>query len=78
MRTTVVALACAALFIGACAPPEPQRVQGGGRGADIGNRSPVVQMHEGSEIYPDERCAIQGAECTGPLPRSGREAEFRR
>lgn len=78
MRMSGLAPVCAALFTVACAPPEPQRVQGGGRGADIGNRSPVVQMHEGSEIYPDERCAIQGAECSGPLPRSGREAEFRR
>jgi hypothetical protein len=66
-----VAIACAALVLG-CAPPESQRVQGGGPGADINNRSPIVEMHAGSVIYPDERCAIQGEECTGPLPASGR------
>jgi len=66
------------LLIAACEPPEPQRVQGGGRGADIGNRTDIVELHGGSEIYPDERCAVQGAACTGPLPRSGREAELRR
>jgi hypothetical protein len=60
------------LLAAACSPPETQRVQGGGRGADIGNRTPIVQMHGGSEIYPEQRCAVQGAECTGPLPVSGR------
>jgi hypothetical protein len=60
------------LLAAACSPPETQRVQGGGRGADIGNRTPIVQMHGGSEIYPDQRCAVQGVECTGPLPVSGR------
>lgn len=62
---------CLALAV-ACAPPESQRVQGGGLGADIDNRSPVVEMHAGSVIYPDKRCAIQGEECTGPMPASGR------
>jgi hypothetical protein len=65
-------LLCLALLLPlACAPPESQRVQGGGRGADIGNRSSVVEMHAGSEIYPDERCAVQGAACTGPAQASG-------
>jgi hypothetical protein len=71
MVAAACAAACAALTL-ACAPPESQRVQGGGPGADINNRSPVVEMHAGSEIYPDERCAIQGEECTGPMPLSGR------
>jgi hypothetical protein len=56
-----------------CTPPEAQRVQGGDAGADIGNRSPVVEMHAGSVIYPAERCAVRGEECTGPMPASGRE-----
>jgi hypothetical protein len=59
------------LLLAACAPPETTRVQGGGSGGDIGNRSALVEMHAGSEIYPDERCALRGEECTGPLPRSG-------
>jgi hypothetical protein len=61
-------LLCLAAVIVACAPPETQRVRGGGAGADIRNRSPVVEMHAGSVIYPDERCAVQGAACTGPMP----------
>lgn len=62
-----------ALALAACAPPETQRVRGGGVGADIGNRSGVVEMHAGSEIYPERRCALQGEACTGPLPWSGRD-----
>lgn len=61
----------------ACAPPESGRVQGGGSGADIGNRSPVVEMHAGSVIYPAGHCALRGEECTGPLPVSGRERQLR-
>lgn len=62
----------AACAIAACAPPETRRAQGGGPGADIGNRSPVVEMHAGSVIYPEHRCAVRGEECVGPLPWSGR------
>jgi hypothetical protein len=70
VRTSIPAAVVLAVM--ACAPPETQRVQGGGAGADIDNRSPVIEMHGGSVIYPDERCAIQGEACTGPLPVSGR------
>jgi hypothetical protein len=66
-RTALLLVAAA---LAACAPPETQRVRGGERGADIGNRSPVVEMHAGSVIYPDGRRAVQGAPCTGPLPPS--------
>jgi hypothetical protein len=52
----------------ACYPPETVRTRGGDRGADIGNRSPVVELHAGSVIYPERRCAVRGAECTGPIP----------
>jgi hypothetical protein len=72
MKRLVLALV-PCLALPGCAPPESQRVQGGGLGADIGNRSAVVEMHEGSEIYPDRRCAVQGEACTGPMPVSGRE-----
>lgn len=63
-------LPCLVATIVACAPPETQRVRGGGAGADIRNRTPVVEMHAGSVIYPDGRCAMQGAPCTGPMPVS--------
>jgi hypothetical protein len=74
VRTSTPAAVALALVLvaAACSPPETQRVQGGGAGADIDNRSPVIEMHGGSVIYPDQRCAIQGEECTGPLPASGR------
>jgi hypothetical protein len=80
MRATPLApalLAALAVAVAACAPPETTRVQGGGSGADIGNRSPVVEMHAGSEIYPDRRCAMRGEECLGPMPRSGMERHIR-
>ena len=62
-----LAAACVALMLGACASPEAVRVQGGGPGADVGNRSDGLQMHEGSEIYPRTPCLTTLPECTGPL-----------
>jgi hypothetical protein len=35
----------------ACTSPEATRMRAGGPGADPGNRSRVVQMHEGSRPY---------------------------
>jgi hypothetical protein len=49
-RGAVAAATLAAALV-ACASPEATRVRGGGAGADPGNRSPVVQMHEGSLPY---------------------------
>ena len=34
-----------------CGSPEATRTQGGGPGADVGNRRDVVLMHEGSKPY---------------------------
>jgi hypothetical protein len=68
MGLLAATLASSALALSACAPPEAQRARGGGPGADIGNRSRVIEMHAGSVIYPDERCFVQGAACTGPMP----------
>jgi hypothetical protein len=39
------------LFIAACASPETTRTRGGGPGADGGNRTKFVQMHEGSRPF---------------------------
>lgn len=63
-----VARAALMLLIGACASPEAERARGGDRGADTNNRSPVVEMHEGSVIYYDTPCATSLPECTGPRP----------
>ncbi len=39
------------LAVAACDSPEAARARGGGSGADTGNRSSVVLMHEGSRPY---------------------------
>ncbi len=43
--------ATVALVLAACNSPEATRVQGGGPGADTGNRPVVVRMHEGSRPF---------------------------
>jgi hypothetical protein len=49
-RTIIIAtlMACGA---SACTSPEATRSRGQGPGADVGNRAPVVKMHEGSEPF---------------------------
>lgn len=54
-----------------CRSPEATRVRGGGPGADIGNRNPVVEMHAGSRPYYETPCVTKPVECTGPLPVFG-------
>jgi hypothetical protein len=49
-RRLVIAIA-AALAVAACESPEARRGRGSGPGADVGNRGPTVQMHEGSRPY---------------------------
>ena len=34
-----------------CVSPESARTRGGGAGADVGNRTKVVEMHEGSRPF---------------------------
>lgn len=55
----------------ACDGPEATRTRGGGPGADIGNRSPVVKMHQGAQPYFQTPCVTTLDPCTGPAPRSG-------
>ena len=43
--------ACALLALGTCASPEATRIRGGGPGADLGNSSAPVVMHEGADPY---------------------------
>jgi hypothetical protein len=40
-----------AIVISGCTSPEVSRSRGGGAGADLGNRSSIVRMHEGSNPY---------------------------
>jgi hypothetical protein len=34
-----------------CVSPESTRTRGGGPGADVGNRTTIVEMHEGSRPF---------------------------
>jgi hypothetical protein len=45
--TALTALVCSS----ACSSPETARTRGDGPGADLGNRDPIVRMHEGSKPY---------------------------
>jgi hypothetical protein len=56
----------------ACTSPEATRTRGGGPGADIGNRGPVVQMHEGADPYYKTPCLTFEDVCTEPLPMFAR------
>ena len=49
VRVALLAVVCGAL--GGCVSPETTRRRGGGPGADVGNRTQDVKMHEGSEPY---------------------------
>jgi hypothetical protein len=48
-RVALLVAACAVLT--GCTSPEATRSRGGGPGADVGNRSKDVKMHEGSRPY---------------------------
>jgi hypothetical protein len=50
-RAPRLTLLLAAMALAACTSPEATRMRAGGPGADPGNRSRVVQMHEGSRPY---------------------------
>jgi hypothetical protein len=65
-----LALLLPLLAAAACTSPEARRERGGGPGADPGNRSPIVQIHEGAEPYHDTPCRMTDVECpdlTTPL-----------
>ena len=47
----MLAVLIAFTALAACDSPETQRTRGGGPGADVGNRSKVVEMHEGSQPF---------------------------
>jgi hypothetical protein len=52
LRSLVVAaVATAVAATTGCSSPEARRVRGGGPAADVGNKSAVVQMHEGSRPF---------------------------
>jgi hypothetical protein len=59
------------LLVAACASPEAVRTQGGGPGADIGNRGDTVEFHAGAEPYHDTPCVTTLDTCNGPPPVFG-------
>ena len=79
MRATRLAFLAGilAVTIASCDSPEADRVRGGGgRGADVGNRDPIVQMHGGSKMYYDTPCLMPDDECSGPPAVSGLPGDF--
>jgi hypothetical protein len=60
----------------ACASPEAIRTRGGGPGADTGNRTTDVRMHEGSRPYWDTPRLIEAEH--PPLDSARHAAEFSR
>lgn len=62
----VAAFACVVLILFACTSPEARRVQGGGPGADVGNRGAVVEVHRGAQPYYGTPCVTAGVPCKGP------------
>ena len=51
MGLSLLLFTAALFFLAGCASPETTRSRGGGRGADLGNRGKIVQMHEGSKPF---------------------------
>jgi hypothetical protein len=64
------------LVVSACDSPEADRARGGARGADVNNRSGVVEIHAGSRMYYDTPCLMPDDECTGPPAVSGLPEHF--
>lgn len=68
MKATALVLA---FLVASCTSPESRRVRGGGAGADVGNRKPMVELHEGARPYHATPCRTANEKCTGPLPDFG-------
>jgi hypothetical protein len=50
MRFMCMLVLMSVLAVG-CESPEKHRTRGRGPGADVGNRGPIVRMHEGSQPF---------------------------
>jgi hypothetical protein len=67
-----IALLVTCTGLASCASPETTRTRGGGPGADVGNRSHEVKMHEGSYPYWKTPERIEG---THPSLEPARQAQ---
>jgi hypothetical protein len=74
MKLALLTIIAAA--VAACTSPEAHRSRGGGPGADVGNRSSIVRMHEGSRPF-EQTPKIIGAEHP-PLESARQASEFSR
>jgi hypothetical protein len=63
------------LVISACQPPEARR-RTGSSGADVGNRTPNVELHAGSRMYSRTPCLLPRELCPGPMPTSGLTTDY--
>ena len=50
-RALKIALVTSLLGLSACGSPEITRTRGGGPGADVGNRTSTVRMHDGARPF---------------------------
>ena len=62
--------------LAACASPEATRTRGGGPGADVGNRTQYLEMHEGArpfyrtpDLIPAKHPSLEGARQADDLSR---------
>ena len=51
MELALIALVTLLLCLCGCSSPETTRTRGGGPGADVGNRTSTVRMHEGARPF---------------------------
>ena len=51
MGHTAIIFLVVVCALAACTSPEAGRPRGGGQGADVGNRTKFVRMHEGADPF---------------------------
>jgi hypothetical protein len=69
--SSALLLALLAAGLVGCDSPEARRTRGAGPGADVGNRRPVVDMHQGAQPYYKTPCITIRDKCLESLPTSG-------
>jgi hypothetical protein len=60
VRPTPIIFLLVLFVLAACASPETGRSRGAGPGADTGNRTKVLRMHEGSDPFYKTPKLIRG------------------
>jgi hypothetical protein len=60
VELALIALVTLLLCLCGCGSPETTRTRGGGPGADVGNRTATVRMHEGARPFDKTPKVIVG------------------